>query len=308
MSEKLTVLECDYRYCGWAIDVHTKKITSHLETYQQRKATDDYQLCGVYRQTELPYELKKVTGDKYSGEEPHQAIPHAFSDLTCEAIKRGNKLLASSGYCVYAPAIVGGIQRAIGEDKKIGVIWIDAHFDNVIIEDTCEESVILVGVPLSTIMGKTMDKWRKNSCILKKAISPEYILASDGRCSDKECIRNIRRTTAIVVSEEDFDKRTVWKQKVEELSDKVDAIYLMVDVDILKADLVPAYYERHKGGHDVDTVMDNVRAVMNTDKVIAFSCFCADFDKYEDGGDTTYLNSMKVIGAGLSSWKKRPIF
>ena len=308
MSEKLTVLECDYRYCGWAIDVKTKEITSRLETYQQRKATDDYQLCGVYRQADIPHEIKKVTRDLYPGEEPYKAVPHAFSDMAYEAVKNGNKLLISSGYCVYAPAIVGGIQRAIGEDKRIGVVWIDAHFDNVIIEDTSEESSILVGIPLSTIMGKTMEEWRINSCILREPIPTEYILAGDGRCSDEECTRNIRRTSAILVSETEFDKEAVWKEKVEELSNKVDAIYLMVDVDILRADLVPAYFERHKGGHDIDVVMNNVRIVMNTEKVIAFSCFCADFDKYEHGGDTTYLNSMKVIGAGLSAWEKRPLF
>lgn len=27
------------------------------------------------------------------------------------------------------------------------------------------------------------------------------------------------------------------------------------------------------------------------------------FDKYEQGGDVTYLNGMRVIGAGLESWR-----
>ena len=49
-------------------------------------------------------------------------------------------------------------------------------------------------------------------------------------------------------------------------------------------------------------VMENVRIVMDTGKVAAFSCFCVDFDKYDQGGDVTYLNGMRVIGAGLEAW------
>ena len=49
--------------------------------------------------------------------------------------------------------------------------------------------------------------------------------------------------------------------------------------------------------------MQNVRMVMQSGKVVAFACFCVDFDKYEQGGDVTYLNGMRVIGAGLESWR-----
>lgn len=306
--EKLTVLECDYVYNAWRVDKKEQKIISEVKTYQQRKATDDYQLCGVYHKAHIPFDIQKVTRDFYPHEEPYQAVPHAFSDLSYEAISKGNKLLISSGYCIYAPAIVGGIQRAIGEDKKIGVVWIDAHGDNVIVEKTPRDSITLVGVPLSTIMGQTMDTWRKEACVLNTPIQQEHVLVSDARCSDAECQENLRNTKAQWLSGQDFEDENRWVEAVKTLADNVDAIYLMVDVDILKSKYVPAYFRNEEGGHDIDVVMRNVRHVMETDKVIAFSCFCVDFDKYECGGDTTYLNGMKIVAAGLSSWKKRPSF
>lgn len=306
--EKLIVLECDYVYSGWCIDTKTKKIQSTIKPFTQRKATDDYQLCGVYRTANIPYEIKKVTGDKYIEEKPYQAIPHAFSDLVCDALMDGNKVLISSGYCVYAPSIVGGIQRAIGENKKIGIVWIDAHADNVIVENTSEESVILVGVPLSTIMGQTMDMWRKESCGLAIPIHEENILVSDARCSDEECKRNLRHTKATWLNEEEFDDVQCWKKHIEELAQRVEVIFLMVDADILESKYIPAYDYELTGGHDVHNVMRNIEIVMQTNKVIAFASFCVDFDKYDSGGDTTYLNGMKIIASGLSSWKKRPHF
>ena len=80
-------------------------------------------------------------------------------------------------------------------------------------------------------------------------------------------------------------------------------MFLMVDADIMNGGCIPAYFCEEPGGHDVRKVMENVRAVMETGKVEAFACFCVDFDKYDEGGDVTYLNGMRVIGAGLEAWK-----
>ena len=51
----------------------------------------------------------------------------------------------------------------------------------------------------------------------------------------------------------------------------------------------------------------NIRIVMETGKVAAFSMFCFDFDRYECGGEQTYASGMKLIRAGLDSWKECPL-
>lgn len=86
----------------------------------------------------------------------------------------------------------------------------------------------------------------------------------------------------------------------------MDVLYLSVDVDILDSSFVPAYEKSVPFGHELDVVMRNVRIVMETGKVCAYSLFCVDFDHYERGGNRTFLSSMELIDAGLHHWKQLP--
>ena len=90
---------------------------------------------------------------------------------------------------------------------------------------------------------------------------------------------------------------------MEQLAQRVDAIFLMVDVDILQSRYIPAYFRQESGGHTMETVTRNIASVMKTGKVAAFACFCVDFDKYDQGGDVTYLNGMRLIGTALEAWE-----
>ncbi len=45
---------------------------------------------------------------------------------------------------------------------------------------------------------------------------------------------------------------------------------------------------------------------METGKVIAFSLFCVDFDRYDMGGEKTYSSGKEILEAGLTSWKQLP--
>lgn len=305
--DELTVLEYKYAYAGWYINPknHQQIYSERKEFSNQRRAVDDYHLCGVYEKAKVPYEVHEITGNEYAHLEPHEAIPLSVADACKNAVEGNKKILISSGYCALAPAIAGGIQQALEPEKRLGIIWIDAHSDNLIVEKTDSQDIRFVGFPLSTIVGQTMDDWRKNFCRLERPCSGENVLISDARCSDVESLSNLKDAGINLVSEDQFDDSVYWKKRVDELSREVDAIFLMVDVDILKSEHIPAYFRKEPGGHDVDTVMNNIQAVMETGKVLAFACFCVDFDKYEQGGDLTYLNSMRLIGAGLEAWAKQ---
>ena len=58
---------------------------------------------------------------------------------------------------------------------------------------------------------------------------------------------------------------------------------------------------------ELETVARNIRIAMETGKVAAFSMFCFDFDRYECGGERTYASGMRLIQAGLDSWKECPL-
>lgn len=304
MSE-LTVLEYPYPYAVWRVDQKdpSRAISERKPFGAGRRAVEDYQLCGVYGKAGVPYHTTVVDGLCYPNLPPHEAIPLELAERCCEAVKLGNKVLISSGYCALAPAVVGGIQQAIGVDKRIGVVWIDAHGDNRIVSRSVEPEVRFVSFPLSTILGQTMEDWRTRFCKLEKPCTGTQVLISDARCGAAQEQENLLHTGVRWLNEQQFEDPQGWAEQVQKFSSEVDAIFLMVDVDIMASEYVPAYFRREPGGHSVWTVMQNVRTVMQTGKVAAFACFCVDFDKYEQGGDVTYLNGMRVIGAGLESWR-----
>lgn len=302
---KLTVFEYPYQYAAWRVNrENPEMVIAERRPFESgRRAVEDYRLCGVYGKTGEPYCVTTVDGKSHPDLQLHEAIVLELSEQCCKAVSRKEKVLISSGYCALAPAIVGGIQQAIGTEKRIGVVWIDAHGDNRIVKNSSEPEVRFVSFPLSTILGQTMDDWRTQFCRLEKPCSGDNILISDARCASPQEQENLRQTGVHWVGEHGFEEPMTWESQVQRLSDRVDAIFLMVDADIMTSDCIPAYFRKEPGGHSVWKVMQNVRMVMQSGKVVAFACFCVDFDKYEQGGDVTYLNGMRVIGAGLESWR-----
>lgn len=304
----LSVIENGHCYNRWRMEKTEDgmKVISAMKRFSKPRDVDLYHLCGVYSKAGVPVEITEIDYGKYDQDEPYVGVMKNYSDEVCKGVREGKAVLIPTGYCSYAPAIAGGIQRAIGCDKKIGVVWIDAHADNRIMENTADVPVRFVGIPVSAMVGQTMEEWRISACGLKVPCSGENILASDLRMKDPEFEQNLLDAGIVPLNSQGFADDAVWEKAVRELAGRVDAIYLSVDADILKAEYIPAYDKYVPGGHSIERVMKNIRTVMETDKVAAYSVFCIDFDHYEQNGEWTYLSGMKLIAAGLDSWKKIP--
>ena len=302
--KKLTVLEYPYSYGAWHLspEDHSHAFSRRTFFTSGRRATEDFRLCGVYSKAGIPWEIHTVTGLEYPDLPPHEAIPLSYARFCQDAAAIGNGILLSSGYCAFAPAVAGGLMRALGPDIRLGIIWIDAHADNKIVETTKSRDLRFVGFPLSAIAGQTMRDWSRQFCLLDQPVDGCRILVSDARCSGQEAMDNLKQAGITMIPSDGFEDPELWKEQVDRLAGRCDAIYLAVDMDILTSESVPAYFRREPGGHTVKKTARNIRTVMNTGKVAAFSCFCIDFDKYEEGGDVTYLNAMRLIGAGLEAW------
>jgi arginase family enzyme len=304
--KKLTVIESKYNYAAWCIhtDVDRTKVESSIKTFEDRHDAEIFRTCGVYGKCGVPYEIRQIDHKKYAGEPPHISIVRCYSDEAYRAVSQGNGVLFTGGYCVYAPAIVGGIQRAIGVDKRIGVVWIDAHSDDFIVETTNRPTLTLVGIPMSTLTGQTAEKWRKEACRLEEPVRGCDILAGDVRMDTEEMVENRSKAGVIALGPDQFADEEAWSHAVSDLADRVDAIYLQVDMDILDHHYIPNYfYDFIPGGQDMKTVQRNVGLVMTTGKVKAFSVFCGNFGKDPEGQEINQLNQMKIMGYGLSAWK-----
>lgn len=138
VKKGLTVVECPYNYNAWTVDctAGTPVYSSELKLYEGRRDVDLYHETNLYQAMGLPVEIHGVDYGRYKEEYPQPClgVTREFSDAVYAGVRKGDFVLVAGGFCNYAPAIAGGIQRAIGQDKKIGVVWMDAHADCQIAE------------------------------------------------------------------------------------------------------------------------------------------------------------------------------
>jgi Arginase/agmatinase/formimionoglutamate hydrolase, arginase family len=302
--KKLRVIEVPYCYNKWRVDPNCEpyKITAEIKRFIGPRDVDLYHKENLYSKANVPYAVDEIDHNDRNEMNPCFSLCRSISDIVCNSNENGESVLIANGYCLFAPAIAGGVQRAAGENKTIGVVWIDAHADNMVIEESMEETRF-VGLPVSGMLGQTYEYWRKDICGLKKPIEGAHLLIGDTRANEGEMDHTMEKAGVIHVSHDQFACCNIWQKKVNDFAKDVDAIYLSVDVDILNKKYIPAYEKEVENGHDIETVMQNIHAVMNTGKVNAFSMFCLDFDHYEHGGKETYRNGMKLISSGLEAWK-----
>lgn len=304
----LTVIECKYCYNQWQVDLSSSvpRYTSSLKEFQKPREAEFYRRWGVYEKAGVPITVCEIDYENYRQYQPYEGVTRNFSDAVCAGLKRGDAVLVAGGYCNYAPAVAGGIQRAVGLDKTIGVVWMDAHAD-MRNPHTAPSPSRLVSVPMSTLTGLALEEYRTQVCGLKVPCDGGNIVASDIRIMDEASAANLCAANIVRLDGTAFEDGGIWRRNIEALAQRVDVIYLSLDADILKAEYIPAYEKAVPYGHDLDVVMRNVQTVMDTGKVCAYSIFCFNFDHFERGGERTFRTAASLIGAGLERWKQIPL-
>lgn len=303
----LDIIENWYQVVNWYVEPLKDpcKVYSDISLFQGMNELPDYHNSGVYSKADVPYSISCVDPQKYEGE-AYLAFAQAYSDLVFKSVCKGNVHLAVGSYCTHIPSILGGIRRALGANKKIGLIWLDAHADNCIPEQKIHKKLRLIGVPMAVLSGQTMPQWQQK-CGLIPPISGEHILASDIRYFDPETQQNITQVGAYVVPQEDFHNPQIWAEKITTFVQQTDAVFLHVDADILHHDYLPAYEYNVINGNPLETVQNNIKTIMKTGKVIGASVMCIGFENQPDRlRDVNNMNGIRLVSSILSNWKYQP--
>ena len=307
----LSVIETALDQWEWRIGLKQNGemyVDSNLQYIIGKRETEFYKEHNVYGNAKVPFTTKEIIYEKQDSLEVYEAYLKNFSDVCFESLQRGKGLLIAGGFCSYLPGVVGGIQRAIGLKKALGIVWIDAHADIESPEET--NSNLFAGIPLAVITGlsKHLNKLRKVSGI-QKSINGKNILLSDYRAGSISDDINLKKAEVIVLEQSAFQDAARWKEAVNDLSQRVDAIFLHVDLDILDSAFVPAYkFKVAQKGETPENTIQNIHAVMQTGKVIAFSLMDVCFGDIEYGKQITYENAERILSAGLGAWKDIPDF
>lgn len=310
----LTIIEVPYDETKpmWKVYFKEEKgvkeaiIESYITHPNGWRELDDYKICGVYNKANVPIDIFQVNSvDKNN---PHEEQVRNISKLTEKSIREGKCVVMTGGGCSHTIGMVGGLQQALGKDIKIGFIWLDAHGDINTPEST--ESGLVGGTPLATIAGlchgKAYNSWMKAAGIDYPLRHNEIIL-SDGRDLDPKEAELLKSTEIIYLNTTDFNNLDTWKETVNNLADRVDVIYLHIDGDILDERFTPGQYTARSGGSDVETVMNNIKTVMNTDKVIAFSLVSIFHENDNPCKELCNLNGIRLLGAGFERWRYCPV-
>ena len=302
----LTVVECPYCYAGWSAEIRQGEtvFSSVLRPCVHPQAADLYRREEVYQKAGFAPEFCRIDHEAQSQCPPHEGLTRAFVQTVRQGLEKGNNVFLAGGYCNYAPAVLGGMAQALEPEQRLGLVWMDAHADNRILEKQ-KGPLRLVSVPMAVLTGQTMPEFRRQVCGLEKPLDGRRILASDIRIMDESCAQNLIDAGVRRLDASQFDREEVWRQAVEELAGQTDALYLAVDADILKPELIPAYEKSVPYGHDLETVARNIRIVMETGKVRVFSAFCFDFDKGGEGDEQNRQSALTLTAAALQSWSRR---
>lgn len=301
--DKLKVIEIDYCYAKWRAEITDGEeiFTSGIRRYKHPRAVDYLHEKHSYDVSGADIEIYKPDHMKYYPEQPCIAVTRDVSEAVASGIREGKGIYISGGYCNYAPAVAGGIRKALGPDKRIGVVWIDAHADNVVVEEA-DGPVRLVGIPVSTMLGQTLPGFRTEVCGLSSPIDGQDMILSDIRIMSEDSARHLEEAGVVRLDASCFDDEECWSKHIDDLAQRVDAIFLMVDADILKFEYIPSYEKRVPYGHDLSVVAHNVGNVMSTGKVAAFATFCFDFDHYERGTLRTNESLRTIVETALKAW------
>lgn len=278
-------------------------IDAELQIYSRHREVEDYKLCGLYDKAPGKTEVFEVEYKKIEGMRVHEEIVNAYYNTVSEALKSGNPIVMAGGHCSWAPGVMGALQQYLGEDKKIGIIWVDAHGD--IKSEITSDNRLIAGMPLGTILGFGMNNWR-NAAGLKKPFEGKHVLISDYRVKTPEVKNDFDRAGINTLDTEGFNNSEKWKNAVDHIANQVDAIYLHIDIDILMKKYIPTFIFPTPGGNELDVVLNNVKIVMETGKVYAYGVYNTLFDTDEPGQEITTLTGMKLLATGIENWKYYP--
>ena len=174
---------------------------------------------------------------------PEQAI-YDISEASAKLAKHGTYLLFLGGDHFITYPVLRGLTRTI--DGEIGIVYLDAHAD--FYDD----------------MGGTQ---YSHATTLKRIVADdlvklENILAYDVRSALPEQVKELNNKSLPRV--QDMKSFT---NKLEEINEKVDQIYLSLDLDVLSPALVPGVSHPESGGLSFKEIVMILRELFMTRKV-----------------------------------------
>jgi arginase family enzyme len=141
---------------------------------------------------------------------------------------------------------------------------------------------------------------------LEVPIKNDNIILTDGRNLDMLEEKALKKANITLINTESFNDKDIWKKSIDSFVDKVDVICVHIDEDILDIKHVPNHRTPEPNGPDIYTAIENIRYIMSTGKVAAYSLLSVYHGDKNPGNEISTLNGMRLLGSALESWREYP--
>ncbi len=195
--------------------------------------------------------------------------------------------------------MLGGLQDIYGAAARIGMAWFDAHGDFNTPQTTLTGS--LGGMPVAVCAGLCLPAWREGSHILTP-LPADRIVLCDVRNLDPAEEALIRAIGVPTAAPAPGFPGCDLSQAIDDLSRRVDMLYLHVDADILDESHMPNHPTKEPRGPNMGQVLQAIETVMATGKMVAYAVVSV-FPEGA-GGRTSVAAGIDLIRGGLERWRQ----
>ncbi len=210
-----------------------------------------------------------------------------------EVVKAGDCPLVLGGDHSSAVGTWRGALSGLGGDKRLGLLWIDAHLDAHTPQTT--HSGMMHGMPLAMLLGRA-GRGGPRQAVLR----PEHICLIGARSYESEEAALLRALGVRVYGMEEIEQRglrDVIHEAYERVSHDTDAYGITVDVDALDPNDAPGVGTPESGGLRARPLIDALTEITANAAPVALEI--AEFNPLRDRDDIT-LNIIHELAAALS--------
>jgi arginase len=255
---------------------------------------------------EATKEIVKLTPDEEKDYGAWHRVGLANSHLNetvARLSKEGLFPLGLLSNCNSLTGMLAGMQHS-GPGRRplsVGLIWLDAHADYNTPETTL--SGMLGGMPVAVAAGKCLYRLRLKSG-LEPAIPEKNIIMMCVRDIDpleEELVLNSHIT--LISTEEMIMLNQRMKEEFEGLCDRVDVVYIHIDLDVLDAPDIPGHTFQVPNGPNPFQLGKALKYMMQNPKVGALGI--ASFPTQEEVRAKSLGSTLEVLKGGLSGLQAR---
>lgn len=226
------------------------------------------------------------------------ALGRHTASVVSEAMADGNPVLVLAGDDTATIGVVSGVQQACG-DRRIGLVWIDAHADFNTPETTF--SGILAGMPVAILAGLAGPIWRE-AADLKYTLPTDQIMIAGLRSTDEKEQTLLKSTNIRVIEAKSPQRSQLYENALDKLTAHVDVVVVNVDLDVLDPQFVPSASTPEANGLSVKQAAWMVNQVTRRGKA-AVVCITSLNPRAGALGEKSVNSTLQLLEQALVGWK-----